>query len=585
MRILLIGTLGASLLAQIPPADLRNTYTPNTDTHFTMPAYRTLAEWQTRRGALRKQILSAAGLDPLPEKTPLHAQVFGRIEHTGYTIEKVLLETLPGYYLAGNLYRPRDPKSKVPAVLTPHGHWTYGRLENQPNFSAQALGISFARQGYVAFAYDMVGYNDTIQTPHDFVKPLEQLWSFSPLGLQLWNSIRAVDFVESLPEVDLKRIGATGASGGGTQTFLLAAVDDRIAFSAPVNMVSGIMQGGCVCENAPGLRVGTFNVEIAALMAPRPMLAVAATGDWTKNVPKEEYPALRHIYELYGKPDNVEVVQFDAGHNYNQDSREAVYKFFAKHALGSSQSEPFKEKNVTIEHLQNMLALHNRTLPEGALSYAALFESWRAMSNRQATAIRDHAVMRERLRLALGTEWPRGVMAVTEHGKITLSPAHSGDRIPGIWIEGHGPAALVVHPEGAEAARSSEAVRKLTAAGRAVLLIDAFQTGSAKVTRDRSHRYFLTFNRSDDANRVQDILTALAYLGSKTHGGVELIGLDRAAVWAVFAAALAPGKVKLSADTSAFSGTDQEFLDRFFVPGIQRAGGWQAALELARGTR
>ncbi|MEN6608766.1 MAG: acetylxylan esterase, partial [Bryobacteraceae bacterium] len=330
MRIFLIGALGASLLAQIPPADIRDTYTPNTDTHFTMPAYQTLAEWQTRREALRAQILSAAGLNPLPERTPLHAQVFGRIEHTDYTIEKVLLETLPGYYLAGNLYRPRNPNGKVPAVLTPHGHWTYGRLESQPNFSGQALGISLARQGYVAFAYDMVGYNDTIQTPHDFAKPLEQLWSFGPLGLQLWNSIRAVDFVQSLPEVDPKRIGATGASGGGTQTFLLAAVDDRIAFSAPVNMVSGIMQGGCVCENAPGLRAGTFNVEIAALMAPRPMLAVAATGDWTKNVPREEYPALRHIYELYGKPENVEVVQFDAGHNYNQDSREAVYKFFAK---------------------------------------------------------------------------------------------------------------------------------------------------------------------------------------------------------------------------------------------------------------
>jgi len=207
------------------------------------------------------------------------------------------------------------------------------------------------------------------------------------------------------------------------------------------------------------------------------------------------------------------------------------------------------------------------------------------MSDRQTRAIRDHAVMRERLRLALGAEWPRGVMAVTEHGKITLSRAHRSDRIPGIWIEGHGPAALVVHPDGAEAARSSEQVRKLTAAGRAVLLIDAFQTGSAKVARDRSHKFFLTFNLTDDASRVQDILTALAYLGSKMHGEVELIGLDRAAVWAVFAAALAPDNVKLSSDTSAFSGTDQAFLDRFFVPGIQRAGGWQAALELARGTR
>ena len=155
--------------------------------------------------------------------------------------------------------------------------------------SVPLRAIQLARLGFVALTYDMVGYNDTVQTPHDFGSRREQLWSFGSLGLQLWNSIRALDFLESLPDVDPGRLAITGESGGGTQTFLLAAVEDRIRYAVPVNMISAIMQGGGICENAPSLRLGTFNVEIGAMMAPRPMLMIAATGDWTKNTPSEEY--------------------------------------------------------------------------------------------------------------------------------------------------------------------------------------------------------------------------------------------------------------------------------------------------------
>ena len=204
------------------------------------------------------------------------------------------------------------------------------RLENTDNYSAQRLCGNLARMGFVVFAYDMVGYNDTRQLPHEFGSEREQLWGFNPLAVQTWDSVRVVDFLASLPDVDKNRIGVTGASGGGTQTFLLTAVDERIQAAVPVNMVSFIMQGGCVCENAPGLRVATNNVEIASLFAPKPMLVISATGDWTKNVPREEFPAIQSIYELFGKKQNVEVVQIDAEHNYNRQSREAMYAFFNK---------------------------------------------------------------------------------------------------------------------------------------------------------------------------------------------------------------------------------------------------------------
>jgi dienelactone hydrolase len=573
---LLVAVIAACFAAQaqIPAQDARNINPPNTDTHFAPKAYASLAEWQARKEFLRKQVLSAAGLMPLFPKSDLHPQIFGRIEHPDYSVEKVLLETLPGYYLGGNLYRPRRPAppNGFPGVVSPHGHWAYGRLENTAIASVPARAITLARQGYVVFTYDMVGYNDTIQTPHDFGdKPVEQLWAFGPLGLQLWNSIRSVDFLQSLAGVDPNRIGVTGASGGATQTLLLSAVDDRIQFSAPANMVSFIMQGGSLCENAPNLRLDTTNVEFAAMMAPRPMFMAAATGDWTRNMLTEEYPAVLAIYDLYGKGDDVEATLLDAPHNYNQANREAMYAFFGKHILGEKDAARLKERSFTVEKLQDLLVLHNRTLPANALTFQGLFDLWMRLAKEQS------GDPRERLSYALAADWPARVLDQIDGDRILLGRPGKGDRIPGIWLKGANPPALVVHPDGAEAARRTPEVARLLASGRAVLAIDAFQTGSAVAPRDRSVSMFLTFNKSDDANRVQDILTALAWLNAPS---TRLIGLGKAAVWCTFAAAVAPQPVDLQADLGAFTGSDEDYIKEFFVPGIERAGGLQAARTL-----
>jgi dienelactone hydrolase len=571
--------------AQIPAQDARNVNLPNTDTHFAARTYRTLAEWQARREFLRQQILSASGLLPLFPKNDLHPQIFGRIENRDYSIEKVLLETLPGYYLGGNLYRPLTaaPAEGFPAVLTPHGHWVYGRLEHTTIASVPARAISLARQGYVVLAVDMVGYNDSIQTPHDFgEKPVEQLWGFGSFGLQLWNAIRAIDFLQSLPGVNPLRIGATGASGGGTQTYTLTAVDDRVQFSAPANMVSFMMQGGGVCENAPNLRLDTNNVEFAAMMAPRPMFMAAATGDWTRNMLTEEYPAVRAIYDLYGKGGDVEALLLDAPHNYNQANREAMYAFFGKHVLGEKDPAKLKEQPIRVEKLQDMLALHNRTLPANALSFQQLFDEWVRLAKEQT------GNARERLAYALAAEWPSEVLSQADGSRILLGRPGKGDRIPGIWVKGSNPPVLVVHPDGAEAARRTPEVTRLVQSGRSVLIIDAFQTGGAVAPRDRSVRNFLTFNKSDDANRVQDILTALAWLNTRladdkkrSSAPPRLVGLGKAAVWCLFAAAVSRQPVDLQAGLGGFTGADQDYIDSFFVPGIQRAGGLRAARQLA----
>jgi dienelactone hydrolase len=569
MKLRLVIALYAGLcVAQVPEKDARWEAKEGTRFEFPMPHFESKSEWLTRREHLRKQILTAAGLFPMPKRSPIRYQVFDKLERDGYTIEKAYVETLPGYYLCGNLYRPRGKAGKFPGVLSPHGHWKNGRLEDQPLASVPGRAINLARQGYVVFAYDMVGYNDTKQTPHAFGEDREHLYNFSPLSLQLWNSIRAADFLEALPDVDRKRLAATGASGGGTQTFLLAAVDERIRVDVPVNMISGIMQGGSPCENAPGLRHDTTNIEIGAMMAPRPMLLVAATGDWTKNVPRNEYPAIKSIYALYDAASQVEAVQFDSPHNYHQDSREAMYTFFSKRLLGRDTG-PVKEQPYTVEKREDMLVWGNRELPAGARDYEGVFREWQRM-------VQSRTPSKEKMRYVLSVENPQNVSDAFKDDHVYLTrPGHS-DRVHGFYQPGKGSAVLIIHPKGAGDGR------KDAPADRPVLAIDAWNTGDSQGSRSTSTNHFYTFHRTDSQNRVQDILTALTWLRSKHPGPIEIRATGDAIVWATFAAAVADRPVVLRTPATTFQGTDEEFVKNFFVPGVQRAGGWKAALALSR---
>jgi dienelactone hydrolase len=226
----------------------------------------------------------------------------------------------------------------------------------------------------VAFAWDMIGYNDT-QFAHSggttnfnrhrhFATDLtNQLWNISQMGLQTWNSIRALDFLSSLPDVDPKRLACTGESGGGTQTFMLGAIDDRLAAQAPIVMVSHSMQGGCSCENVAGLRIDYSNMEIAATPAPRPQLLVAATGDWTKMTLSVEGPAIEKVYRLFNAPEKLRYVRFDANHNYNKTSREAVYESFGQWLLHAPDRASLKEVAYTKEPDSDLRAVPDGKMP------------------------------------------------------------------------------------------------------------------------------------------------------------------------------------------------------------------------------
>ncbi|HZS05441.1 MAG TPA: acetylxylan esterase [Blastocatellia bacterium] len=594
---------------EVPATDRRATEIRHVDFTYPAPVYKTKEEWVERAASLRKQILNSAGLWPMPPKTPLNARIFGKLDRGDYTVEKVYFESYPGHYVTGNLYRPKNVTGKVPAVLCPHGHWTYGRLENQPLNAGPMRPANFAKMGFVAFMWDMVGYNDSMAISHTFASHKEglireSLWGVNLLGLQLWNSIRSVDFLLSLAEVDPERIGCTGESGGATQTFLLTAVDDRVKVSAPVNMISSIMQGGSLCENAPNLRVDTNNMEIGAMMAPRPMLMVAATGDWTKNTPTVEYPAVRSIYQLFGAEDKVQTVQFDAPHNYNRDSREAVYGWFAHWLQGRKETTPIKEKSVGSLTIPDLLVFYGLARPAGELDEKGLAESLiQARKKQLAEATPRDAAGLEKFREQFGTALRYSLMAeypkpeeiidraealedisLDHAAHYVISRRGKGDRVQvTFWNRAVGEVGrsvtLIVGPASAQSVPES-------------LLVGLMKTGQTPifVSPGRNHteatdkiKFISTYNRSDAANRVQDILTALVWAKKFFRSSqINLIGIDEGGLWALLARALAPQVDRMIVDASQADNTsDEALLKRLPIPGIRRAGDFTTAVTVA----
>jgi len=287
-----------------------------------LATYKTPEAWAKRRADLRREFLAGAKLWPLPERPPVKAIVHSHREYKDYSVENVALETLPGFYCTGNLYRPLGRKDLAPAILCPHGHFRpLGRYRENHQIRCAHL----ARMGAAVFSYGMVGWQDSKQTTHD--DPLV-------LALQTWNSIRAIDFLTGLERVDPGRVAVTGASGGGTQTFFASLVDDRVKVSAPLVIVyAWAAPEGCLCEG--GLPVmqaaGTNAIELAAATAPRPQLLISVGNDPTAKFPNVGFPFIKQMYSVAGAADHVQNVHFaDEGHDFGPSKRKRVYEFFAK---------------------------------------------------------------------------------------------------------------------------------------------------------------------------------------------------------------------------------------------------------------
>jgi len=608
--------------------------TLNGDFPFVVP--KTREEWAARRTAVREQLLVANGLWPMPEKTPLNPVIHGKIERDGYTIEKVFFASTPGHYVCGNLYRPAGKGAvKSPAVLFAHGHWANGRLhvatdaaaaasvkeKGEPDlargkFFMQAIPATLARLGFVVFQYDMVGVGDSTALPHaaGFSDAAAELRLQSAMGLQTWNSIRALDFVCGLPDVDAAKVGMTGASGGGTQTFVLAALDDRLAAAFPAVMVSTAMQGGCVCENCSYLRVDTGNVEIAALFAPKPM-AMSAANDWTKEIETKGAPELKALYTLLGSPDNFAArAWLEYGHQYNVHARQMMYAWFRRHLQGvpeaqAATTEPAYTPTPVAE-LRVFDAAHPRPADEldaTRLRAAMARASDLQLLNLSTTPAEWRRVVGTAFRVLLGGSLPAQVAvrvgpletkidgAVLHRAVVgraggsdavpmlgMLSPAFKNETVV-VWVHPDGKSSLVADN------RPAAAARPILDAGAAVLAPDVLGVGEAahpKPTPVNAEYAGKTFgyNLPRLAEQVLDILTTVAFARTVLKARrVLLVGWGSMGPAVVLARSVAGDSVaRTAADLNRFRfDAVTATSDPMLLPGAVKYGGVGAVLALA----
>lgn len=593
--------------------------------------------WEKRRKEVREQILIANGLWPMPPKTPLQAVIHGKIEREGYTIEKVYFASLPGHYVTGNLYRPTGKRGKLPAVLSPHGHWRDGRFydagekeakqqmasgaektEAGARYPLQARCAQLARMGCVVFHYDMIGYADSQQITHrtGFLDAEAELRLQNFMGLQTWNTIRAYDFLESLPDVDPARIGVTGASGGGTQTFILGAIDDRPAAAFPAVMVGTAMQGGCICENASYLRVGTGNIEIAGLFAPRP-LGMSGANDWTVDIETKGLPELKALYRLYGVEDNVFAKTYKQfGHNYNQPSRELMYNFFNKH-LKLGHKEPVTEQPfVPVPAKELSVFDQGHPVPKDATNAAGVRRYLTEDSDKQVNALlpKDGQTLAEfrrvkgaALRVMIGDKLPKpDMVSRSSEGtgirglglditSFTLNRKGTSETVPAMFMRGaefDGTVVVWVDPEGLDGVQKDANQTPVAPAvlknKGAILAIESFRTGAkAKDEPPFVNKgfagYTFGYNRPLVSERVADILTAVAYAKNiKGVKKVHLVGFGKAGPWVLLARGLCGDAVQRTAvDLNRFRFEQvKDTNDEMMLPGALKYGGLPALAAL-----
>lgn len=311
-------------------------------------SYSNKKEWNVRREQLKKEVRQNLDIDRYLEQCVSLSPVLGSLRvYDGYCVQNICFETLPGIFVCGSIYAPLT-KGKHPAIICPNGHFVDGRYRADQQ---QRLG-TLARMGAICIDYDLYGWG---QSEQQVGKEAHK----SPMAhiMQTLNGIKMIDYALSRKDVDKKRIGVNGGSGGGSQCVLLSVLDKRITASCPVVMLNAQFDGGCQCES--GMPIfsscgGTCIAELSAVFAPKPMMVVSDGGDWTANVPVQEFPYLQRVYGFYHAKDKVQNVHLDKErHDFGPNKRQACYDFFAK-VFKLRHLSVEDEIHITIEPIEKM---------------------------------------------------------------------------------------------------------------------------------------------------------------------------------------------------------------------------------------
>jgi len=536
-------------------------------------AMATRETWEPARARLQQQFRAAVGLDPWPERTPLHAQLLGETEKEGYLIQRVTFESRPGFIVTANVYvptpplvggRPPDrPRSggvrrpspnralppltkggaggvKFPAVLCPVGHWPHSKAQEQ----VQARCVGLAKLGFLALTYDPFGQGERAvdgNGHHEYFRTL--LAGRNNMSYMLWDTMRALDYLLTRDDVDPDRIACTGASGGGLNTLYVAAIDERIQVAVPVVYATAFAEflrtraDHCPCSHIPGLASFADMGDVAALIAPRPMLFITASQDpqFTVAGAQHAYAEALPAYRAFGVPDALQLREFDSGHDYNRPMREALYGFLRQHLLGLGDGSPVPEPEMTLEPPDSpvLRCFESGRVPDTAATVRSLA---RLDAEALIASLPEPGPITPPLakggpgrgELAAWLHWPAAPIvapqvepvdrldAPGEPEKVLLRTAE-GIALPGLFYRAPtaSPTALLLDESGRQALRHSPLVAALRDAGLNVFTLDVRGWGE---TRGREHLLAtdsLLLGEPLVAQQARDTLAAAAYLRTR----------------------------------------------------------------------
>lgn len=544
-------------------------------------ALKTPADIAARQDRLRKQFVAALG--GFPDKTPLNARTVGTLKRDGYRVENVIYESRPEHHVTANLYVPDGP-GPFPAVLMPIGHSQTGKAADY----VQRGCILLAKNGFVALAYDPIGQGERVQLLDKLGQPAIKgstsehtmtMVGALPTGhctasYRVWDGIRSLDYLCSRPEVDAKRIGCTGCSGGGTLTSYLMALDDRVAAAAPSCYLTSLdrlfstigPQDGE--QNVPGqVAFGMDHADYVTMRGPKPTLMIAASKDFFDI--KGTWDAFREASRVYGKlgfPEHVGLVETDTTHGYPKSHREAAVRFFNRWLR--NVDAPVTEGDFPIEKDADLRCTRTGNVLED-LKGRSVFDlnALAADTARKQRKALEPVALRTAVAKLIGLQDPpprTTVEKVNQEGRKGYSVLEliyrtdGGLPLPAVALvpaaeKRDGPRAVLVH-DGGRAAALGEA-EALAKAGRYVLAIDLSgwgETAPAVPAAGRpnyfgveSRETFLSLHLSRPllGRRVQDLMGVVRHLRSPADKEIELVGFGAAAPVVLHAAALLPGDV------------------------------------------
>jgi cephalosporin-C deacetylase-like acetyl esterase len=529
-----------------------------------------------RRRYIRERLIR--GLGGFPEKTPLNAKVSGVVEREDYRIERIVFESQPRFYVTANLYLPKKGNGPYPAILFPLGHESPG-AKAYPVW--QQLLVTFAKKGYVALAWDTIGQGERVQmwdeafleskvlrstTEHTIVGTQCLLTGDALARYTIWDGIRALDFLLSRPEVDPKRIGVTGNSGGGTHTAYLAALDDRIHVAAPSCYITSWRRlletiGPQDAEQivVPSIADGLDHGDFVLAFAPKPYIMLSAIRDFFAiSGARETFAETRRIYDSMGAGDRMAMVEADDGHGYSKPRRAGAYAWFGKWLKGAEDKSP--EPEAEIQREEDLWATSS-----GQVSTSLGGETVLSLNQKRMREMRQPGATIETVRQFIGFERRNSPVPLKKYGSLE----RSGYRIeklvyepePGIPVpallyvpagEGKRPAVVLVHGRGKSAANGD--AETLVKSGSVVLSIDLRGMGETSNADSRNGsdwpRYFgdysaamtamltgkpLVAMRAEDISRGADLLSLRPDVDAAR---MSVHGIEGGAVPALYAAAL-----------------------------------------------